>query len=157
MTDTSKSRSVTAKSSKQDGFTEAERAAIKERAQELRPSKRRGTRNRKEEDAQAVLAKIAEMPEPDRALAGRVHELITSSAPDLAPKLWYGSPAYAKDSKIICFYQSAEKFKTRYATLGFNEDADLDDGVMWPTSFALTGLTQDVEQRIRSLVQRAVG
>ena len=103
-----------------------------------------------------MLAKIAEMPEPDRAMAERVHAVITASAPDLSPKLWYGMPAYAKDGKVVCFFQPAQKFKTRYATLGFNDTANLDDGAMWPTAFALTELTAAEEERIGALVKKAV-
>jgi uncharacterized protein YdhG (YjbR/CyaY superfamily) len=103
-----------------------------------------------------VLAKIAEMPEPDRAMAGRLHTIIKASAPALVPRLWYGMPAYAKDGKVVCFFQSAQKFKTRYATLGFSDQANLDDGAMWPTYFALTELTAAEEARIGALVKRAV-
>lgn len=139
------------------GFSEVERAAMKERAQELKTAKRRSGRTDKAAaEAQAVLATIAEMPEPDRGLAERVHAVIMASAPDLAPKLWYGSPAYAKDGKVVVFYQSAEKYSTRYATLGFNEQANLDDGGMWPTSFAVTELNAEVEATIGALVEKAV-
>ena len=140
------------------GFTEAERAAIKERAKELRATKRgAGKANKAEEDVKALLAKIAEMPEPDRGMAERVHAVVTSSSPVLLPKLWYGLPAYYKDGKVLCFFPSAEKFQSRYATLGFEQQANLDDGDMWPTAFALTGLTADVEARIVELVKRAAG
>jgi uncharacterized protein YdhG (YjbR/CyaY superfamily) len=141
---------------KYDGFTDAERAAMKERAQELKTSARGGSRGKRAADEQAVLAKIAEMPQPDRDLAERVHAVITASAPELAPKLWYGQPAYARDGKIVCFYQSAEKYSTRYATLGFNDTANIDDGTMWPTAYGLTGLTEADEARIGELVRRAV-
>ena len=137
-----------------DGFTDVEKAAIKERAQELKAG-RRGSRSKADPEA-AVLAKIAEMPEPDRALAERVHALIRAAAPGLVPKLWYGMPAYAKDGKVLCFFQSAEKFDTRYATLGFNDVARLDDGTMWPTAYALTELTPADEKRISALVEKAV-
>jgi uncharacterized protein YdhG (YjbR/CyaY superfamily) len=140
-----------------EGFTDEERAAIKERAQEARASTRRVSRaNKAAEDEAAVLAKIAEMGESDRVMAERLHAVITASAPGLAPKLWYGMPAYARDGKIICFFQSAQKFKTRYATFGFNEDASLDEGAMWPTAFALRELTATDEARIGALVKKAV-
>jgi uncharacterized protein YdhG (YjbR/CyaY superfamily) len=119
-------------------WTDEERAAMKERSQELKATKRRG---KKVDEEGPVLAKIAEMPEPDRIIAERLHDLIKTSAPALSPKLWYGMPAYAKDGKVVCFFQSAQKFKSRYATFGFNDDANLDEGTMWPTSFALTELT----------------
>jgi uncharacterized protein YdhG (YjbR/CyaY superfamily) len=137
-----------------EGFTEEERAAIKERAQEVRASKRRASKAPVDEEA-ALLEKIAEMGPADRAMAQRVHEVITSSAPDLSPKLWYGMPAYAKNGKVVCFFQPAEKFKSRYATLGFNDPAALDDGAMWPVAFALTELNPDVEARIGTLVKAA--
>jgi uncharacterized protein YdhG (YjbR/CyaY superfamily) len=140
-----------------DGFTDEERAAMKERAKELKSSSRRSKTDPAEE-AQAVLDKIAELTGADRVLAERVHAVITSSAPDLAPKLWYGMPAYAKDGKNVCFFQPASKFKARYATLGFNDPAKLDDGTMWPTSYALTNeLTDSDEKRISELVRKAVG
>jgi uncharacterized protein YdhG (YjbR/CyaY superfamily) len=147
-----KSTTATGKTSK--GFTAEERAAMKERAQELK-AEARMDRDRAAGE-RAVLAKIAEMPEPDRALAERLHAIIEVSAPALSPKTWYGMPAYAKDGKIVCFFQSAHKFKSRYASLGFNDAANLDDGVMWPTSFALTKLTATEEARIRALVKKAV-
>jgi uncharacterized protein YdhG (YjbR/CyaY superfamily) len=128
-------------------FTAEERAAMKERAKE-----RRGSGDGETD----VLAKIAEMAEPDRAMAERLHALITTSAPDLAPRTWYGMPAYAKDGKVVCFFQSAEKFKSRYATLGFSDRASLDEGAMWPTSFALKELTAAAEARIGALVKQAV-
>ncbi|MFD0319015.1 iron chaperone [Streptomyces flavalbus] len=131
---------------------------MKERAQELKASARRTSRAEKAaQDEAAVLAKIAEMEAPDRALAERVHALVTASAPDLAPKLWYGMPAYARDGKIVCFFQSARKFKARYATLGFSDQAHLDDGALWATSYALAELTPDAEARIAALVKRAAG
>ena len=138
------------------GFTDEERDAIKERAQEMKAAARRGPRADKANGATDVLAKIAEMPEPDRAMAERLHAVITASAPALSPKLWYGMPAYAKDGKVVCFFQSAQKFKTRYATLGFSDDANLDDGTMWPSAFALTKLTAADEARIGALVKKAV-
>jgi len=135
------------------GFTDEERAAMKERARELKAA-RRGRGDKADEEG--VLAKIAEMPEPDRALAERVHAIIKANAPELTPKLWYGMPAYAKDGKVVCFFQGSSKFKTRYATLGFNDSANLDEGTMWPTAFALTTLTPDDEARIGTLVKKAV-
>jgi uncharacterized protein YdhG (YjbR/CyaY superfamily) len=136
------------------GFTAEERAAMRERARELRLASRAGSSEA--DDERAVLAKIDEMPLADRAMAGRLHTLITAAAPDLAPKLWYGMPAWAKDGKVVCFFQGAAKFKTRYATLGFSDRAALDDGDMWPTSYALMKLGGDEERRIRELVLRAV-
>lgn len=137
-----------------EGFTAEERAAVKERAKELKAEARA---NKSKADGESeVLAKIAELPEPERTLAQRLHEIITASAPVLVPRLWYGMPAYAKDGKVVCFFQSAQKFNTRYATLGFSDTANLDDGAMWPTAFGLTALTADVEERISTLVQQAV-
>ena len=135
-----------------EGFTDEERGAMKERAQELKAA----ARGKKADGEDAVLAKIAEMAEPDRAMAERIHAVIKASAPALSPKLWYGMPAYAKDSKVVCFFQPAQKFNARYATFGFNDAANLDDGAMWPTAFALTEVTAAVEARIGDLVQRAV-
>ena len=130
---------------------------MRERAQELKAAARRGPRARKADGESDVLAKIAEMPEPDRAMAERIHALIRASAPSLAPRTWYGMPAYAnKDGKVVCFFTPASKFKERYATFGFNADAHLDDGTMWPTSFALTELTAVDEARIAALVKQAV-
>jgi len=137
-------------------FTDEERDAIKERAQELKAAARRGTRADKADGESAVLAKIAEMPEPDRALGERLHAVIKGSAPALTPRLWYGMPAYAKDGKIVCFFQPAQKFKTRYATFGFNDAAHLDEGAIWPVAFALTELTAADEARIGALVKKAV-
>ena len=157
MKDTHKSTTnTTTHGEPSEGFTDEERAAIKERAQELRTTARRGSRAAKADGESDVLAKIAEMPESDRAIAERLHALITASAPGLSPKLWYGMPAYAKDGKVVCFFQSAHKFKTRYATLGFNDSANLDEGAMWPTAFALTQLTADDEARITALLKKAV-
>jgi uncharacterized protein YdhG (YjbR/CyaY superfamily) len=157
MTDTKKStRSRAATDQPAEGFTEEEQAAIKDRAQEVRAAKRRGGGAGKADEEGAVLAKIAELTESDRVIAERLHAVITASAPDLSPKLWYGMPAYARDGKVVCFFQSAEKFKSRYATLGFNDAARLDDGEMWPTAFALTKLTPAVERRISALVKSAV-
>ena len=138
------------------GFTDEERAAMKERAQELKAAARRGPRAAKEDGEIAVLSKIAEMPEADRVMAERLHVLIKDSAPDLSPRTWYGMPAYAKDGKVVCFFQSAHKFKSRYATLGFSDKANLDEGAMWPTSFALKELTAADEARISALVKQAV-
>jgi uncharacterized protein YdhG (YjbR/CyaY superfamily) len=146
--------STTATDEKYEGFTAEERGAMKERARELKAAGRRG--GKKADEEAAVLAKIAELPEPDRAMAERIHAVIKAAAPTLSPKLWYGMPAYALDGKVVCFFQSAEKFKSRYATFGFNDTANLDDGAMWPTSFALTGLTAAEEKRIGALVERAV-
>lgn len=136
------------------GFTDDEKAAMKERAKELK-AEARASKNKAQGEGD-VLAKIAEMPEPDRSMAARLHEIITVNAPALAPKTWYGMPAYARDGKIVCFFQGAEKFQTRYATLGFNDTARLDDGAMWPTAFALTALTPAVEKKIIALVKQAV-
>jgi uncharacterized protein YdhG (YjbR/CyaY superfamily) len=139
---------TTGKASK--GFTAEERAAMRERAKELKSSANEAAG---ESD---VLAKIAEMPERDRAMAERLHAIVKASAPALSPRTWYGMPAYAKDDKVICFFQSAQKFKTRYATFGFSDKANLDEGAMWPTAFAVTELTPDVEARLAALVQKAV-
>jgi uncharacterized protein YdhG (YjbR/CyaY superfamily) len=149
-------KSTTAIGNKSNGFTDEERAAMKERAQELKAEARRGQRPDKADGESAVLAKIAEMPGPDRAMAERLHAIIKASAPALSPKTWYGMPAYAKDGKVVCFFQSADKFKSRYATLGFNDSANLDEGAMWPTAFALKALTEAEEAKIGALVQRAV-
>jgi uncharacterized protein YdhG (YjbR/CyaY superfamily) len=143
-------KSTTASGKKSKGFTAEERAAMKERAQELKAAAD------KADGESAVLAKIAEMPAPDRAMAKRLHAIITASAPALSPKTWYGMPAYAKDGKVVCFFQSAHKFKSRYATFGFNDTANLDEGAMWPTSFALTELTATEEATISALVKKAV-
>jgi uncharacterized protein YdhG (YjbR/CyaY superfamily) len=149
-----KSTSRTAKST--TGFTDEERAAMRERAREVRAEARRGRRAEKADGERDVLAKIAEMKGPDRAMAERLHSLIKASAPLLAPKTWYGMPAYAKDGKVVCFFQSGAKFKSRYATLGFSDAANLDEGAMWPTSFALKGLTAAEEARIGALLEKAV-
>jgi uncharacterized protein YdhG (YjbR/CyaY superfamily) len=135
---------------KTQGFTADEKAAMRERAKELKAAAT------KEEAEAAVLEKIAEMPPPDRALAERLHAIITSTAPELAPRTWYGMPAYAKEGKVLCFFQSADKFKSRYATFGFSAEANLDEGTMWPTSFALTELKPAVEKKIAALVKQAV-
>jgi uncharacterized protein YdhG (YjbR/CyaY superfamily) len=138
------------------GFTAEERAAAKERARELKEEARRGPRADKADGESAVLAAIAAMPAPDRAMAKRLHAIIKASAPALSPKTWYGMPAYAKDGRVVCFFQSAQKFKTRYATFGFNDAANLDEGAMWPVAFALKELTAAEEARIGALVKKAV-
>jgi len=148
MTTMASAKRTTRKAS--EGFSAEEKAAMKERARELKAAARG-------KDAESdVLAKIAEMPEPDRAMAERLHALVKASAPALAPRTWYGMPAYAKDGKVVCFFQSAHKFKSRYATLGFSDRANLDKGAMWPTSFALTSLTPADEKKIAALVKKAV-
>ena len=152
----STANSATAVDEKPKGFTDEERAAMKERVQELKAEARRGKGAKTADGESAVLAKIAEMPEPDRAMAMRLHAIIKASAPDLSPKTWYGMPAYAKDGKVVCFFQSAHKFNARYATFGFNDTANLDEGAMWPTSFALKELTAAEEARIVALVKKAV-
>ncbi len=155
MNDTTKSaKRTTATGKTSRGFTAGEKAAMQERVRELKAEERRGAA--REEGEQDVLAKIAEMPESDRAMAERLHAVIKASAPALSPKTWYGMPAYAKDGKVVCFFQSAQKFKTRYATLGFSDEANLDEGAMWPTAFALTELTAADEARIGALVKKAV-
>jgi uncharacterized protein YdhG (YjbR/CyaY superfamily) len=141
---------TTGKGSK--GFTAEERAAMRERAKELKASRRRG----KADGESDVLAKIAEMPESDRVMAERLHAIVKASAPDLSPRTWYGMPAYSKDGKVVCYFQSAAKFKSRYATFGFNDAANLDQGAMWPTSFALKELTAAEEKKIGALVKKAV-
>jgi len=143
-----------AKSKKSQGFTAEERAAMKERAQELKAESRAD--KKKTDGESAVLAKIAEMPGPDRGMAERLHAIIKDSAPDLSPRTWYGMPAYAKDGKVVCYFTAASKFKERYATLGFNASANLDEGNMWPTSFALKKLTAAEEKKISALVKKAV-
>jgi uncharacterized protein YdhG (YjbR/CyaY superfamily) len=135
---------------KSKGLSAAERAAMKERLQELKAEER------KADGEKALLAKVAEMPEADRVMAERIHAIVTSTAPELSPKTWYGMPAYARDGKVVCFFQSADKFDARYATFGFNDTANLDDGAMWPTSFALKKLTAVEEKRIAALVKKAV-
>ena len=155
--DTQKSvKSTTATDKKSKGFSSEERAAMKDRAQELKAEAGRGPRAGKADGESDVLAKIAEMPEPDRAMAKRLHAIIKASAPALSPKTWYGMPAYAMDGKVVCFFQSAQKFNARYATFGFSDTAKLDEGAMWPTSFALKELTATEETRIAALVKRAV-
>ena len=147
-------RSTTGKASR--GFTDEERAAMKERVQELKAAARRGPGAHEADGERDVLTKIAEMPGPDRAMAERLHAIIRASAPALSPKTWYGMPAYAKGGNVVCFFQSAQKFKTRYATLGFSDKANLDEGHLWPTAFALKELTAAEEAKIGALVQKAV-
>ena len=149
-------KSTTASGKTSKGFTAEERAAMKERVQELKASARQGPRAHKADGESDVLAKIADMPEQDRAMAERIHAIIKASAPALSPKTWYGMPAYAKDGKVVCFFQSADKFKSRYATLGFSDEANLDEGALWPTSFALKKLTAAEEAKIGALVKKAV-
>ena len=147
-------KSTTVIKKKSEGFTDEERAAMKARAQELK-AEARANKN-KADGENDMLATIAAMSEPDRAMAKRLHEIIKASAPALSPKTWYGMPAYAKDGKVVCYFQSAAKFKSRYATFGFNDTANLDDGAMWPTSFALKELTAAGEAKIGALVKKAV-
>jgi uncharacterized protein YdhG (YjbR/CyaY superfamily) len=146
-------KGTTARDKKAEGFTDEERGAMKERAKELRAEAR--AKKGKEDGEREVLAKLAEMEKADRTLGERLHEIVKASAPGLTPKLWYGMPAYAKDDKIVCFFQPAQKFKARYATLGFNDPANLDQGSMWPTAFALTKLTAADEEKIGALVKKA--
>ncbi|MBU3064310.1 DUF1801 domain-containing protein [Nocardia sp. NEAU-G5] len=147
---------TTTKSTSAVAFSAEERAAMKEHSKELKTAARRNSRTAKADGEQDVLAKIAEMTEFDRAIAARVHAVVTTAAPELTPKLWYGMPAYAKEGKVVCYFQPAAKFKSRYATFGFNDIAGLDDGTMWPTVFALTALTADDEQKIGHLARAAV-
>jgi uncharacterized protein YdhG (YjbR/CyaY superfamily) len=151
---TQTSRRTTGRASKT--FSDEERAAMRERAREVKAAARRGSSAGKADGESEVLAKIAEMPGHDRAMAERVHAIIKASAPELAPRTWYGMPAYAKDGSVICFFRNAAKFKSRYATLGFSDKANLDEGDMWPTDFAVKELTGDVEARIAALVKKAV-
>jgi uncharacterized protein YdhG (YjbR/CyaY superfamily) len=147
-------KSARASGKKSKGFTDEERAAMKERAQELKAEARRA--KSREDGERDLLAKVAEMPKADRAMAKKIHAIVKASAPALMPKTWYGMPAYTKDGKVVCFFQSAQKFKSRYATLGFNDSANLDKGAMWPTSFALKELTPAEEKKIAALVRKAV-
>ncbi len=152
--DTQNSKSTTAINEKSKGFTDEEKAAMRNRAQELKADAR--ANKNKAEGESAALAAIAEMQEPDRAMAKRIHAIIKDSAPALSPKTWYGMPAYAnKDGKVVCFFQTAQKFKTKYSTFGFNDSANLDEGVMWPVAFALKELTPAAEARISALVKKA--
>jgi uncharacterized protein YdhG (YjbR/CyaY superfamily) len=156
-TDTRKSaKSATVPGKAVKGFTDEERAAMKERARELKAEARGGARAVEADGESDVLAKIAEMPKPDRAMAERLHAIIKASAPVLSPRTWYGMPAYSKDGNVVCFFQSGHKFKARYATFGFSDKASLDDGAMWPTSFALKELTPAEEAKIGTLVKKAV-
>ena len=158
MNDRQKSaKSATAADKTSDGFSDEERSAMKERARELKAEARRGPRAKKDtaDGESDVLAKIAEMPEPDRAMGKRLHVIIKASAPALSPRLWYGMPAYAKDGKVVCFFQSAQKFNTRYATFGFSDAANLDEGAMWPVAFALKELSSAEEARIGALMKKA--
>src|ERR1700687_112680 len=150
-------KSTTAIGKASKGFTDEERAAMRERARELKAASRPGQHAGNAGEESAVLAKIAAMPAPDRTMGERLHAIIKASAPELSPKLWYGMPAYAKDGKVVCFFQDAKKFKTRYATLGFSDKATLDEGHMWPTAFALEALNAADEARIVALVKKAVG
>jgi uncharacterized protein YdhG (YjbR/CyaY superfamily) len=149
-------KSTSATGKKPKGFTDEERIAMRERLQELKADARRGRREDKVDGEGAALAKLAALPQPDRAMGERLHAIIKANAPALSPKTWYGMPAYAKDGNVVCFFQSAQKFKTRYATLGFSDKANLDEGHMWPTAFALKELTAAEEARIGALVKRAV-
>ena len=142
--------------SRTDSFTDDEKAAMRDRVQELKAATRRGARASAADGESDVLAKIAEMPETDRAMAERIHTIVKASAPELSPRTWYGMPAYTKDGDVLCFFQSAQKFKSRYATFGFSDKAKLDEGNVWPTGFALTKLTAADEARIATLVKRAV-
>ncbi|MER7500626.1 DUF1801 domain-containing protein [Nonomuraea pusilla] len=148
-------KSSTAADGKFEGFTDEERAAMREHSQELKTAARRGSKATKADGEADVLAKIAEMQETDRVMAERIHAIVTAAAPDLEPKLWYGMPAYAKNGKVICFFQPALKFKSRYATLGFNDGAHLDEGHMWPVAYALPRLTDADEARVADIVKRA--
>jgi uncharacterized protein YdhG (YjbR/CyaY superfamily) len=149
-------KTTTATDQKFEGLSDVERAAMKERTKELKAEARRGPRAGKAAGESAVLAKLAELPDPDRVMAERLHAIIKASAPALSPRTWYGMPAYAKDGKVVCYFTPASKFKERYATFGFNATANLDEGNMWPTSFALTELTAAEEARIGALVKKAV-
>ena len=154
--DKNKSKSTAASGKTSTGFSDEERAAMKERAQELNAEARRGSGAKEADGERDVLAKIAGMPKPDRAMAERLHAIIKASAPALWPRTWYGMPAYAKDGHVICFFQSAHKFKSRYATFGFSDKANLDEGTVWPVAFALKELTAADEARIVALVKKAV-
>jgi uncharacterized protein YdhG (YjbR/CyaY superfamily) len=143
---------------KNGGFSDQERAAMQERARELKAEARREARGKKAriEGEMALQARIAEMPEPDKSMAARIHEIVTSAAPNLVPKTWYGMPAYARDGKVVCYFQDAAKFESRYSTFGFNDVANLDDGELWPTSFAVVELTAAAEKKITELVKKAM-
>ncbi|GAA2993863.1 DUF1801 domain-containing protein [Kitasatospora albolonga] len=150
-----KTAATTAAAKSFDGFSEEERAAMREHSKDLKAAARRGGKATKADGEADVLAKIAEMEEADRLLAERVHAIVAANAPGLAPKTWYGMPAYARDGKVVCFFQSAQKFKTRYATLGFSDQAFLDEGELWPVTYALTTLSPAVEAKLAELVRRA--
>jgi uncharacterized protein YdhG (YjbR/CyaY superfamily) len=151
-------KSTTGRETTSETWTDEERAAMKERAKEMKAKTGRGSRAKKADGEADVLAKIAEMPKSDRVMAERIHAIIKASVPALAPKTWYGMPAYAnKDGKVVCFFTAADKFKSRYASFGFNDDANLDEGTMWPTSWAMTKLTPADEAKIGALVKKAVG
>lgn len=152
MTDTKKTRT---RETPSQGWTDEERAAMKEHAEELKRAKRRGGKATKADGEADLLAKVAALPDADRLMAERIHAIVTAAVPDLEPRTWYGLPAYAKDGKVLCFFTPAEKFKERYASFGFNASANLDDGVMWPTAWALTELTAEAEARIGELVKKA--
>ncbi|MGH2382952.1 MAG: iron chaperone [Candidatus Limnocylindria bacterium] len=154
MPETKTSKRNAGRDTSSEVWTDEERSAMQEHAKEMKTAARRG--KAKADGEGDVLAKIAEMPESDRVMADRIHAIVKANAPDLSPKTWYGMPAYAKDGKVVCFFQAAAKFKSRYATFGFNDDADLDEGTMWPTSFALTKLTAADEKKIGELVKKAV-
>jgi uncharacterized protein YdhG (YjbR/CyaY superfamily) len=156
MTDTKQAAKRTKIDATSGKFTDEELDAMKERAAELKAAKRRGSRTGEADGERDVLAKLAEMPEQDRVMGERIHAVIKANAPALSPRTWYGMPAYAKDGKVVCFFQAAAKFKSRYASFGFNDDANLDDGTMWPTSWALTALSDADELKIATLVKRAV-
>lgn len=156
MKDAKAARGTDTRDTASGGFTAEERAAMQERAKELKAATRRGSRSSREDGERDLLAKIAEMPEPDRTMAERLHAVVTAASPDLVPRTWYGMPAYARDGKVVCFFQGSAKFGTRYSSFGFSDSANLDDGEMWPTAFALTELTAAVEARIGELVKRAV-
>jgi len=156
MQETKSTKRTTGRDTTSAGLTDEERAALKETLQERKAAARRGPRAGKADGESDVLAKIAEMPEPDRSMAERIHAIVKANAPELSPRTWYGMPAYAKDGKVVCYFQSADKFKSRYATFGFNDDAHLDEGTMWPTSWALTKLTAADAARIGALVKKAV-
>jgi uncharacterized protein YdhG (YjbR/CyaY superfamily) len=149
-------KKTTARAASASGWTDEERAAMKEHAEELKRAKKRGGKTSRADGEADVLEKIAEMPDADRAMAERIHSIVQETAPDLVPRTWYGMPAYAKDGKVICFFTAASKFNDRYASFGFNAAANLDEGSMWPTSWALTKLTRADEKRIAELVKKAV-
>lgn len=154
---TAKRKAVSGPEGDNEGFSAGERAAMKERVRELKGKSARGKAGAKQDGEAEVVAKFAELKEPDRAIAERIHALVKENAPQLTPRTWYGMPAYARDGKIVCFFQTSAKFGSRYSTLGFNDSARLDDGEMWPTAFAVLELTPDTEARIAELIKRAAG